>query len=59
MAKMQFEADAEGIPSKSAVGMYSKEEEYVPFSQPCDCTGQVELHSQVFYLQNSLGTCAG
>ncbi|XP_075889814.1 dynein axonemal heavy chain 9 isoform X2 [Nelusetta ayraudi] len=43
VAKMQFEADAEGIPTKSGVGMYSKEEEYVPFSQPCDCTGQVEV----------------
>lgn len=42
MAKMQFEADAEGILTKRGVGMYSKEEEYVPFSQPCDCTGQVE-----------------
>lgn len=50
VAKMQFEADAEGIPTKSGVGMYSKEEEYVPFSQPCDCTGQVELQPEVFHL---------
>ncbi|XP_068439704.1 dynein axonemal heavy chain 9 isoform X3 [Clinocottus analis] len=42
MAKMQFEADGEGNPSKTGLGMYSREEEYVPFKQPCDCTGQVE-----------------
>ncbi|KAM9837728.1 LOW QUALITY PROTEIN: dynein axonemal heavy chain 9 [Aulostomus maculatus] len=43
MAKMRFEADGEGSPSKTALGMYSKEEEYVPFDQPCDCSGQVEV----------------
>lgn len=42
MAKMRFEADGEGNPSKNALGMYSKEEEYVPFNQFCDCTGQVK-----------------
>lgn len=41
MAKMQFEADEEGNPSQTGLGMYSKEGEYVPFNQPCDCTGQV------------------
>ncbi|KAM7382161.1 hypothetical protein PAMA_012837 [Pampus argenteus] len=40
MAKMRFEADGEGNPSKTGLGMYSKEEEYVPFNQSCDCTGQ-------------------
>ncbi|XP_029978186.1 dynein axonemal heavy chain 9 [Sphaeramia orbicularis] len=43
MAKMRFEADGEGNPSKTGLGMYSKEEEYVPFNQSCDCTGQVEV----------------
>ncbi|XP_008276610.1 dynein axonemal heavy chain 9 [Stegastes partitus] len=43
MAKMQFEADGEGNPSKTGLGMYSKEDEYVPFNQSCDCTGQVEM----------------
>ncbi|XP_030610318.1 dynein axonemal heavy chain 9 isoform X3 [Archocentrus centrarchus] len=43
MAKMRFEADAEGNPSKIGLGMFSKEEEYVPFNQSCDCTGQVEV----------------
>ncbi|TMS22374.1 hypothetical protein E3U43_012639 [Larimichthys crocea] len=43
MAKMRFEADGEGNPSKIGLGMYSKEEEYVPFNQSCDCSGQVEV----------------
>ncbi|KAK2835022.1 hypothetical protein Q5P01_015506 [Channa striata] len=43
MAKMRFEADGEGDSSKIGLGMYSKEEEYVPFNQSCDCTGQVEV----------------
>uniref|UniRef100_A0A3Q3DHJ9 Dynein axonemal heavy chain 17 n=1 Tax=Hippocampus comes TaxID=109280 RepID=A0A3Q3DHJ9_HIPCM len=43
MAKMQFEADEKGSPSKTGLGMYSKEDEYVPFNQPCDCSGQVEV----------------
>ncbi|XP_053270380.1 dynein axonemal heavy chain 9-like [Pleuronectes platessa] len=43
MAKMRFEEDGEGKPTKIGLGMSSKEEEYVPFNQPCDCTGQVEV----------------
>ncbi|CAN9508871.1 unnamed protein product [Ophioblennius macclurei] len=44
MAKMRFRADGEGsAPSKTGMGMYSKEEEYVAFNQPCDCDGQVEM----------------
>ncbi|XP_062234716.1 dynein axonemal heavy chain 9-like [Platichthys flesus] len=43
MAKMRFEEDGEGKPTKIGLGMSSKEEEYVPFYQPCDCTGQVEV----------------
>ncbi|XP_026855443.2 LOW QUALITY PROTEIN: dynein heavy chain 9, axonemal [Electrophorus electricus] len=42
-AKMKFESDADGQPTKTGLGMFSKEEEYVAFSRPCDCTGQVEL----------------
>lgn len=41
MAKMRFETDEEGNSSKTGLGMYSKEEEYVPFNQCCECTGQV------------------
>ncbi|KAJ0060498.1 hypothetical protein NL108_014189, partial [Boleophthalmus pectinirostris] len=43
IAKMEFEVDEQGSPSKRALGMFSKEGEYVPFKQPCDCTGQVEV----------------
>uniref|UniRef100_A0A2I3HRY0 Dynein axonemal heavy chain 9 n=1 Tax=Nomascus leucogenys TaxID=61853 RepID=A0A2I3HRY0_NOMLE len=43
MAKMRFQLDASGEPTKTSLGMYSKEEEYVAFSEPCDCSGQVEI----------------
>ncbi|XP_051731342.1 dynein axonemal heavy chain 9-like isoform X1 [Ctenopharyngodon idella] len=43
MAKLKFEMDGDGNHTKTGLGMFSKEEEYVPFSQPCDCTGQVEV----------------
>uniref|UniRef100_A0AAR2IP24 Dynein heavy chain 9, axonemal n=1 Tax=Pygocentrus nattereri TaxID=42514 RepID=A0AAR2IP24_PYGNA len=42
-AKMKFETDADGNPTKMGLGMFSKEEEYVPFNERCDCTGQVEI----------------
>ncbi|KAG5856708.1 hypothetical protein ANANG_G00010770 [Anguilla anguilla] len=32
----------EGMESNAAVGMYSKEREYVPFQTHCNCTGPVE-----------------
>ncbi|RVE68725.1 hypothetical protein OJAV_G00094270 [Oryzias javanicus] len=43
LSRVKFEVDGEGNPTKTAVGMYSKEEEYVPFDHPCDCSGQVEV----------------
>ncbi|XP_055973719.1 dynein axonemal heavy chain 9 [Sorex fumeus] len=43
IAKMQFQQDTSEKPSKISLGMYSKEEEYVAFSEPCDCSGQVEI----------------
>ncbi|XP_058415682.1 dynein axonemal heavy chain 9 [Diceros bicornis minor] len=43
MAKMQFQLDSSEKPTKISLGMYSKEEEYVAFSEPCDCSGQVEI----------------
>ncbi|XP_070417197.1 dynein axonemal heavy chain 9 isoform X4 [Equus przewalskii] len=43
MAKMQFQLDTSEKPTKISLGMYSKEEEYVAFSEPCDCSGQVEI----------------
>ncbi|XP_076002796.1 dynein axonemal heavy chain 9 [Genypterus blacodes] len=43
MAKMKFEEDGEGNPTKIGLGMYSKEGEYVSFNEVCDCSGQVEV----------------
>uniref|UniRef100_A0A8C3LGS3 Dynein axonemal heavy chain 9 n=1 Tax=Chrysolophus pictus TaxID=9089 RepID=A0A8C3LGS3_CHRPC len=43
LAKMRFQLDSEQKPTKIGLGMYSKEEEYVRFSEPCDCSGQVEV----------------
>ncbi|XP_074463654.1 dynein axonemal heavy chain 9 isoform X3 [Larus michahellis] len=43
LAKMKFQLDSEQKPTKVALGMYSREEEYVSFSEPCDCSGQVEI----------------
>ncbi|NXX93579.1 DYH9 protein, partial [Centropus bengalensis] len=43
LAKMKFQLDSEQKPTKLGLGMYSKEEEYVGFSEPCDCSGQVEV----------------
>ncbi|NWR75951.1 DYH9 protein, partial [Centropus unirufus] len=43
LAKMKFQLDSEQKPTKLGLGMYSKEEEYVDFSEPCDCSGQVEV----------------
>ena len=41
MAKLKFKEDADGKPTKEAVGMYSKDGEYVDFDEPCKCVGQV------------------
>uniref|UniRef100_A0A667IIG6 Dynein axonemal heavy chain 9 n=1 Tax=Lynx canadensis TaxID=61383 RepID=A0A667IIG6_LYNCA len=43
MAKMEFQLDASEKATKISLGMYSKEGEYVAFSEPCDCSGQVEI----------------
>uniref|UniRef100_A0A4W3K7X4 Dynein axonemal heavy chain 17 n=1 Tax=Callorhinchus milii TaxID=7868 RepID=A0A4W3K7X4_CALMI len=43
MAKLKFKLDSDGVPIKVALGMYSKEDEYVDFDEPCDCSGQVEV----------------
>ena len=43
---MQFQLDDSEKPTKTSLGMYSKEGEYVTFSEPCDCSGQV-THASV------------
>ncbi|KAJ8415860.1 hypothetical protein AAFF_G00404170 [Aldrovandia affinis] len=41
IADLEF-VPVEGMESNVAVGMYSKEREYVPFQTRCNCTGPVE-----------------
>ena len=41
MAKMCFEDDSEGNSTNTGLGMYSHEDEYVPFNKSCDCNGAV------------------
>ncbi|KAJ4939812.1 hypothetical protein JOQ06_029248, partial [Pogonophryne albipinna] len=55
MAKMQFDADEEERPAQSAVGVFSREEEYVPFSQPCEYTGQVALTCTQIWWTSDVG----
>ncbi|KAI9004406.1 dynein heavy chain [Hyaloraphidium curvatum] len=42
IARLKFAADEAGNETKTAIGMISKEGEYVPFSEPLECIGQVE-----------------
>ncbi|BFZ02963.1 hypothetical protein BsWGS_06002 [Bradybaena similaris] len=42
MAKLKFELDDDQKPIKNALGMFSKDGEYVDLSSPCDLSGQVE-----------------
>ena len=42
MAKLKFRLDDSEQPTKEAIGMYSKDKEYVDFSEPRMCVGQVE-----------------
>lgn len=41
LAKLKFQVDSEQNSTKVGLGMYSREEEYVQFSEPCDLSGQV------------------
>ncbi|XP_069511343.1 dynein axonemal heavy chain 17 [Ambystoma mexicanum] len=43
MSNLEFKMDANKKPIKVALGMYSKENEYVIFDAECDCSGQVEV----------------
>lgn len=42
MAKLKFQENDSGQPTKVALGMYSKDGEYVDFDEPCKLHGQVE-----------------
>eukprot|EP01028_Stygiella_incarcerata_P003513 TRINITY_DN1708_c0_g1_i1.p1 TRINITY_DN1708_c0_g1~~TRINITY_DN1708_c0_g1_i1.p1 ORF type:complete len:4499 (-),score=1316.34 TRINITY_DN1708_c0_g1_i1:2775-16271(-) len=54
--RLEFEKDENGKLTKIAKGMQSKEGEYVPFHEPCDCSGQVEvwLNRVVDHMRESL-----
>ncbi|CAK8694647.1 unnamed protein product [Clavelina lepadiformis] len=43
MAQLKFKQDDAGNPTKTALGMFSKEKEYVEFDSVCECVGPVEL----------------
>ena len=45
MAALKFKKNDNDEESKEASGMYSKENEYVDFDKPCDCSGQVSWDS--------------
>lgn len=41
MTDLEF-SDKEGEKATAAVGMFSRDGEYVPFYSPCDCVGPVK-----------------
>jgi dynein heavy chain len=43
ISKLEFTKDENGNYTKTAIGMYSKEDEYVPFKEPLECVGPVEV----------------
>jgi len=43
ISRLEFTKDDNGNFTKTAIGMYSKEDEYVPFKEPCECVGPVEV----------------
>uniref|UniRef100_A0A8D2N608 Dynein axonemal heavy chain 17 n=1 Tax=Zonotrichia albicollis TaxID=44394 RepID=A0A8D2N608_ZONAL len=43
LARLKFQVNSDEKTTKVGLGMYSREEEYVQFSEPCDCSGQVEV----------------
>lgn len=45
MSDLEFAKNEQLDNPKLAVGMYSKEREYVPFLAECRCYGPVRLHS--------------
>ncbi|KAI9189963.1 hypothetical protein H9P43_001396 [Blastocladiella emersonii ATCC 22665] len=58
MARLEFAQGPNGEVTKTAIGMYSKEDEYVKFPEVCECTGPVEvwLNRVEATMKNSLRT---
>ena len=48
MASLKFKEDENGEATKVALGMFSKDKEYVDFDQPCECVGQVRIYRSNF-----------
>lgn len=51
MAQLKF-MEEDGQPTKEAIGMFSKDGEYVAFDKPCMCVGQVSslrMHVCVYF----------
>ncbi|KAL4669500.1 hypothetical protein H8959_008054 [Pygathrix nigripes] len=48
IADLQFE-DNQDVSAHRAVGMYSKEKEYVPFQAECECVGHVRFDYEVLH----------
>nr|KAJ3421855.1 hypothetical protein HK105_002054 [Polyrhizophydium stewartii] len=42
ISRLEFQKSPSGELTKTAIGMYSREDEYVPFVEKCQCTGPVE-----------------
>ena len=57
MAKLKFKDDDEGNPTKEALGLFSKEGEYVDFDAVCDCSGQVTEFLFIFHKTHCLFVC--
>ena len=43
LARLEFKKGPSGEVTKTAIGMYSLQDEYVPFINDCECTGPVEV----------------
>lgn len=60
MSSLKFTEDGSSEPTKEAVGMYSKDGEYVPFDSNCQCVGQVcvsqssttQLHAVLYFVMS-------
>ena len=55
-----FVGDADGIVTKNCIGMYSREGEYVPFYEPCNCSGAVEeWYDNLHQMKDQSTDCSG
>jgi dynein heavy chain len=61
MARLEFQKGANGEPTKTAIGMYSQQDEYVAFIKECECSGPVEvwLNRLIDSMRSTLKTLMG